>query len=51
MWPPFFWGAIPTYGVLLYAMITVRHDIHVAECALHSKKATDAVLLYLAPVL
>ena len=30
---------------------TVRHDIHVAECALHSKKATDAVLLYLAPVL
>ena len=24
MWPPFFFGAIPTYGVLPYAMIIMR---------------------------
>ena len=28
MWPPFFFGAIPTYGVLPYAMIVMVMSAH-----------------------
>ena len=32
MWPPFFFGVIPTYGVLPYAMIYIGARISLDDC-------------------
>ena len=48
MWPPFFFGAIPTYGVLPYAMIYVyvADDWLIQVCGdiLYFKSLDDSVI-------